>query len=256
MNRAGASPVISTVIVTATLLVMLMVASFLAANLLAVQVESAEFEQAKTGMLLLNELVADVAMRPGAASSLRVGQRSGGIGIYEAPQLTIMNGSETLYPTNQSTRFYVVKYRGGSMTPTADAVLHPPNGEALGYPARLVVDSTGSIGCVRVEARDGAWIVLDYMRVKVTSNTRLILGNTTYNVTDITVIRLVPGTLEGSGGTVTVRNTGYSTHPLTVKPGSTLTVQVGGASEQIYISGSGGTPLVRLIEVAIEVSIG
>jgi len=90
-NSRGISPVISTIIISGTLLIILVIASFVSANVLELQIASTEFEQAKTNMMLLDEVIQDVALRRGAGGYVQFNQRSGGIGIY--------NDTETIKTT-------------------------------------------------------------------------------------------------------------------------------------------------------------
>jgi type II secretory pathway pseudopilin PulG len=82
----GISPVITTIIISGTLLIILVIASFVSTNILELQVANTEFEQAKTNMLLLDEVIQDVALRRGAGGYVQFNQRSGGIGIYESSE--------------------------------------------------------------------------------------------------------------------------------------------------------------------------
>jgi hypothetical protein len=88
-RRRAVSPVISTVIITATLLIILVVATALASSMLEIQLQNLEFEQAKTTMMALDKVIAEVSLRPGAASSVQFNQRSGGVGVYRGGNMTI-----------------------------------------------------------------------------------------------------------------------------------------------------------------------
>ncbi len=81
-NR-GISSIVSTVIISGTLLVVLAIASFVSANVLELQLASTEFEQAKTNMMLLDEVIQDVATRRGSGGYVQFNQRSGGIGTTQ-----------------------------------------------------------------------------------------------------------------------------------------------------------------------------
>jgi len=94
-NTEGISPVITTIIISATLLIILVIASFVSTNILELQVASTEFEQAKTNMLLLDEVIQDVALRPGAGGYVQFNQRSGGINIINSPETLKLLGPLT-----------------------------------------------------------------------------------------------------------------------------------------------------------------
>ncbi|MEM2500905.1 MAG: hypothetical protein QXG31_04060 [Candidatus Bathyarchaeia archaeon] len=238
MEKRGVSPVISTVIITAILLIILIIASLLATSLLEIQMQNSEFEQAKTTMLLLDKIIMDVSLRPGAASSVQFNQRSGGIGMYESEPINIKiedTSKSEIIPINS----YVIKYRGGSMVSAAEANLTNPGG--------LIVDMSKPLGHVRIESGNGAWIILDYNRVRITVNKEL-------RTMDIYLIRLERGTFGGSGTVnVRVQNKGINVKSITLSESSlTVRVEVGGISEEQFYS---GISVVRVIEVTIMVSV-
>lgn len=247
VTRIGVSPVISTVMLTATLLVILTVASYFAINILEIQVQSSEFEQAKTAMMVLDKTIADVALRQGAVSSVPFNQRSGGIGIYEGGTINITilasNQNIRLPPTNS----YVIKYRGGSMVTAAEVNLTRPCG-------LIVTDVSKPLGYVRVEVENGAWIVLDYNRVRATLSPDPT--NPNLRILDVQLIRLVPGNTWGSG-TVTVRVQNVSTNVTAeylLYPGPVeIHVEVDGKSERYLVQNP--ISAVRFTVITILVSI-
>lgn len=239
--RKGISPVISTVIITASLLIILVIISYLAVDLLEIQVQSSEFEQAKTAMMILDKTIADVALRPGAASSVTFNQRSGGIGIYEGGTINIKVHSNSILVLNETINSSVIKYRGGRMATAAKVNLTEPG-------SLIVTDASKPLGYVRVEVGNGVWVVLDYNRLRVTVNRDL-------GMMDIYVIHLVPGTTWGSG-TVTVRVQNILTDvkpPIEVNGPVEIYVEVDGQSERYSIEGS--VLVIRLVVVTIMISI-
>ena len=248
---SAVSPVISTIIISSTLLIILVIASFVSTNILELRLADTEFEQAKTNMLLLNKIIQDVALKEDAASSMQFSQRSGGIGIYESAEkinITLIQGSqiETIYPFSQSDSFYIIKYRGGSRVSAAETNL-------TGSPS-LVVGMSEPLGYVRVEIDNGVWIVLDYLRVRVVTNTIVRVGGIDYNLTEIFVIRLELGSTSGSGTvTVKVQNMGFRTQTYYPANGATLRIKVGERSEELTLTGS--NLVLRVTEALIRVSI-
>jgi len=108
-----------------------------------------------------------------------------------------------------------------------------------------------------VRVGDGARILLDYFRVRLVTNTTLVVGNVSYNLTEISLIRIEKGTMGGSG-TVNfkvwnkgVRNvyTGNYTEPIT------MPIRVGDEEEQLTIASTSGLrSIVVVTETVIEVS--
>ncbi|MCD6470013.1 hypothetical protein J7L29_04360 [Candidatus Bathyarchaeota archaeon] len=247
---SAVSPVISTIIISSTLLIILVIASFVSTNILELRLADTEFEQAKTNMLLLNKIIQDVALKEDAASSMQFSQRSGGIGIYESAEkinITLIQGSQIdVYPFSQSDSFYIIKYRGGSRVSAAETNLTGSSS--------LVVGMSEPLGYVRVEIDNGVWIVLDYLRVRVVTNTILRVGGINYNLTEIFIIRLELGSTSGSGTvTVKVQNMGFRTQTYYPANGATLRIKVGERSEELTLTGS--NLVLRVTEALIRVSI-
>lgn len=239
-DKRAVSPVISTVIITATLLIILVVASSLAISMLEIQMQNSEFEQAKTAMLLLDRTIMDVSLRPGAASSVQFNQRSGGIGLYKDEVINISIISDSSLVNQTIHESYVIKYRGGSMVSAAEASLTDPGG--------LIVDMSRPLGHVRIESGNGAWIILDYNRVRVTVNKEL-------GTMDVYLIRLEPGAFGGSGTVnVRVQNKRINVKSITLS-GSDLTVRVKVGDKEATYSPEVSVSVVRVIEVTIMVSV-
>ena len=80
------SSVITTIILTGILLVILVVASFVSLGILSIQVMNTEFEQAKSNMLLLEDLIEDISLRSGSGGYVRFNEQNGGIGIAKTTE--------------------------------------------------------------------------------------------------------------------------------------------------------------------------
>ena len=236
VDEKAISPVVSTVMITATLLIILVVATALASSMLEIQLQNLEFEQAKTTMMALGKAIEEVSLRPGAASSVQFNQRRGGIGVYQGEAMTIyvLNGTQQVLELSNAT--YVIKYRGGSMVSAA-----PTN---LSGSGKLVVEAHEPLGHVRVEVGDGAWIVLDYNRVRISSNPSL-------EAVDVLVILLRPGTFGGSG-VVTVKVWNRDVRSWPPLEGDTIVVKVGDREVSLSL---GGLQSIRITEVVVEVSV-
>lgn len=100
-NNSGISPVISTIIISGTLLIILIASSYLATNILELQVANTEFEQAKANMLLLDEVIQDVASKPGSGGYIQFNQRSGGINIIESGERLKIIGPANIEVVNR-----------------------------------------------------------------------------------------------------------------------------------------------------------
>lgn len=195
-NR-GISTIISTIIIVAVLLVILVVASFVAMNILGLQMADSEFEQAKTNMQLLDDVIQDVSLRQGAGSYVQFNQVTGGIGIAKDTQNNITIRDPSGKPIYSSpTPSISLVYSGGNLVSGAN--------ETLRGSQVLKVSMDQPIGYLRVETGNGVKIRLDYNRVRVVPMGQQLIGTTTYNLTEITFLQFVQGNTTGSG-TVNVR---------------------------------------------------
>ncbi len=86
----GISSIITTIIITGILLIILVVASFVSANILNLQVANTEFEQAKSSMLLLDDIIQDVSLRPGSGGYAQFNERTGGVGISQQTDCVVL----------------------------------------------------------------------------------------------------------------------------------------------------------------------
>jgi hypothetical protein len=198
LNAKGVSTIMSTIIITGTLLIILVIASFVSANVLDMQIANTEFEQAKTNMQTLDQVIQDVALRRGSGGYVPFNERSGGIGINTTTQkLTVIISPKGLpdyiiYNSTNGTPLTSIIYRGGSKVSGTDLNLTGND--------NLIVGMSDPLGYVRVAVDNGLKIKLDYFRVRIVQGTPLMVGNTTYNLAEITYIRIlyVNGTMGGS----------------------------------------------------------
>jgi len=211
-NKRAFSSVISTIIFTSVLLIILVVATFVSMNILNAQMNSTEFEQARSNMLLLDTTVQDVSLRPGAGGYVQFNEREGGIGLINqtADSLSI---TATAGQTTNSTSFNGLVqfiYSGGSL---ASAAVNPSTGytSLRGNLSYAYVNLTQGLGFLRLEQNNGAKIKLDYDRVRVVS-TGLIDSQT--NLVQISFIHLIKGATSGSG-TVNVQVQNIQTNTTT-----------------------------------------
>jgi hypothetical protein len=213
---AGLSPVISTIIISGTLLTILVVASFVSANILELQIASTEFEQAKSNMETLDAMIQDVALRISSGGYVQFNQRSGGIGITVGTEKIRIVWPDNSF--NESSPLSSLAYRGGSKASGAEMVLRGINS--------TVVDMTSGLGYVRVETGQGLQIKTDYNRVRIVSAG--LLAGTDYNLTEVTFLRLSKGSTTGSGTVnVKVQNINMATwSPPAPFDGGYITVQL------------------------------
>lgn len=253
-NGSGISTVISTVIVSSALLTILVISSFFSGNILELQMASTEFEQAKANMMLLDEVIQDVALRRGSGGYVQFNQRSGGINVIEhADRISIYAETNATYREMiyNSTPLISLDYRGGTHASSADTVMRGTN-------FVMVQGLNASLSHLRVEAGQGVWIRLDYYRVRIVEMGTLPLNplNGTIQFIGITFLRLERGKIGGLDLlNVKVQNIGINTTSYTYNGGSiSIETVLGSKTESYSFSSDAQKVVVMLTEVWIRIS--
>ncbi|MEM3056833.1 MAG: hypothetical protein QW639_06360 [Candidatus Bathyarchaeia archaeon] len=250
----GVSPAISAVIISGIMLIILGVASFVSMNLLELQLASTEFEQAKSNMLLLDEVIHDVALRRGSGGYVQFNQRSGGIGIQEREEdLTILVGppgeEEVIYSV---TPLISIVYRGGGSASGSEMTLRGVSS--------LMVNMSSMLSHVRTEFDEGICIKLDYDRVRVIDLGEFILcdgeENILHRFVEISIIRLSKGPMGGSGTiNLKAQNMGVNVTTRTYQGGNlSIKVRKGILEEGISIYSGADETVIIITEADIRIS--
>ena len=214
---------------------------------------SAEFEQAKSNVLLLDSVIQDVSLREGSGSYVQFNEITGGLGIAkENNVMTIKNGTQLV----ASYALTDLVFTAGTMTSGANSTLK-------GTPA-INVSMQQPIGYVRVETGNGVHIRLDYNRVRVVQLGNQYIGNSNYTFSALTFVRLVQGNISGSNtGKIMAQNLGVNTTALTytnLKTNLNITAQLypsGPATTLLSLLGSTSKPgnyTVLLSIVTVQIS--
>lgn len=241
-SKKAISPVISAVILSSVLLVILIVASFVANNILELRVQNTEFEQAKTNMLLLNEIIEEAGLRHSSGSYAQFNLRSGALNIIKnnPGNITVLvNGQQVINSETLS-----IIYRAGSLVSSINTPLR-------GSSSLIVKGAASSLGYLRIETEGGVKIKLDYNKIRVAES-----ETTEYNLVEILFFQLVRGDIGGSGTLrVKAQNKGIFIESYTY-PSNTVTIMIhiGSQTESYEYSGNKNTTVVTVIKSVIEVS--
>ena len=268
-RNAADSTVLSTTILASALIVIVGAAYVAANNAINYQVESAEFDQAQNVLLSFAKVVKNVMLTPHSSGYVRSSFWKTIPQFEKASQnltLTISDsGNNQTYNIGQN----IIKIKGGYTI----GVLTPRN--LLGTDSLNFTDPSGSLARVRVFQSDGAWVSLDYSRVRC-----VYIGSSDYynstidgyeslNVFEITLVNLTFGTFEPESQVLIIaENLGMNAEPESpIKVSNNTIIQVrlssGEQSPPIdladLISIQGGNPgkpiLINLIIVDIECSM-
>ena len=242
-NCRGVSSIISTVIVSGCLLLVLVTASFASLNVLELQLSSAEFEQGRVNMMLLDEVVQDVSLRQGSGGLVQFNLRCFGFNVMDEPSSLKIYVNESM--VFESGGLKTIAYGGVGHASASDVTLR--GGESL------IISMADDPGYLRVEECRGVWVKLDYNRVRVVEMGLLTIGNTSYNFIGVNFIKLESGSFGGSGTiNVMAQNAGVETRSYQLEDGPfKINVELGSKVEERVFA---GPAIVILTIVEVKVS--
>ena len=265
IRRKALSVVLSTVIMTSVILSITVAALSFSENLLSMQLDSTEFEQAKNTLLTLVDMIEDISTSPLAAHYIRLNLRtSRPIFIPSASTILVsVSGQGTVIQDSVG----MIEIRGG---PLSSAV---STKTLLGENTLIVGDISETLGRVIETQSSGSLLSLDFSRVRVTNLGCFYYydaggGSSGYlNSIRIAFIKLVIGRTTGSNPlNVVVRCVSTQLNTITVTSNAvTVTVNVDGKVQTQTITGLssinvggvqkpvGGT-IVQILTTVVEVS--
>lgn len=247
-NKRAVSSVITTIVISAALLIILVIAAFVSTNILSIQLASTEFEQAKTNMALLNDVIQDVSLRNGAGGYVQFNERTGGIGLNQTSNtITIRNATGGVLKTWPS--LFTLVYHASSQVSSAATNITGSS--------KLNTTMSEPIGFLRVETNPGVWIKLDFNRVRTVSMGNVSANGSVYEFYSVTFLNLVKDNISGRSGTVNVRvqNRGISTTSYVYEQGTNVTVQLNNEQPPKNIISTSSKTVVIITEILIAVSI-
>jgi hypothetical protein len=247
--RKAISPVISVVLISSVLLLVLTMATFVSNNILELKVQNTEFEQAKTNMLLLNEVIEEAGLKYNSGSYVQFNLRSGALEIIENnDNMTIsINGSQVA-----TSRTLSIIYRAGKLVSSSNL-----NIKGSGS---LIINASGSLdslGYLRIRGDGEARIELDYNRIRIRQNIgAAVINGKEYDILEIMFFQIERKSGGGSGLLrVKAQNKGIFVESH-VYDGNLIEVsaKLGSRNESYkYFSEKSGTVVV-IIKSVIEVS--
>ncbi len=270
-NNKAVSYTISAIIVTATTIALVLIASIYAYQVLEQQRGAAEFDVAKESLLAFNDALENVAWKTGAVRSSRFVIEYGYLeltpnGTQYGNALTVNAtvGGNTAMLYSSSTGF--VKYFVSTQYVTFGQGY---SSYIAGSSSNLIVGSVGSYGRAVVEqsAQSGlVTITLDY-RVRAMKTSVITVDGTPVNYVDIWVIKLVTSSTETipwsyihdfdlKARCLGVQTISYK-WPTSISSGNaTVSVQIGSSvSSSSNISLVAGEVVFNVIVAEVQVSV-
>jgi hypothetical protein len=188
-NRRGVSPAVSTVIITAASVVLVLVAANFALQVLQSQRAIAEFDTAKKSILAFDDAVRDIAWDQSGSRSIRFTNSYGNLRLIPNDKTFNINFAGLNNTSNGNLFTFKtasVKYQ----MPTGYGMPGVASSYILGSESAVVSNLTASMGQALVKHESGFnSITLNY-RVRVTDEGAITVSGAPVNYVDIFVIRL------------------------------------------------------------------
>jgi archaellum component FlaF (FlaF/FlaG flagellin family) len=261
-RTSGFSPILSTVILASSLLVIMTVASYAANNQVNFQVQTAHFNQAKNIMISLTQVVNKI-MYTSHSSGYVTADFQNTLPRFaknsDMLDLTITDGVKTrIYHISTE----AVEIQGGN-----HVVVSTPK-DLVGDDSILMTNASGSLARVRTYEADSGRVSMDYARIRC-----VFIGETEYfvegeyqrfNVIQITLVNLTFGEYSPSGMTkISAQSLGIESPPsMEISNPSALRITAslsGYDTASCTLADLGGNPankvLVNLVIVPVEVSM-
>lgn len=264
-NTKAASPAVSAIVITAATVVLVLISSIYALQVLTRQEAGAEFETTQNSILVFDDSVRDIAWDRGGSRSVRFAVKYGNMLLINESKRFEINASG-FNEASDSYKLYefstaVVKYQmpyGYGTSGTGTSYI-------LGDISNVVSRLPDSLGQALVEYKtDFASVTLNY-RVRVTEEGSVVVNSsTTYHYVDIFVIRLTCNSSEIEAGDfdLVCKNVGLETISSNVYKVSvnathpTISVSYGGRSDQVVLDflEPGNNVIFNLIIADVRVS--
>jgi hypothetical protein len=258
-NRRAASPAVSMVIITAVTVVLVLVSSNYALQVLERQQGASEFDTVKKSLLTFDDAFRDIAFDRGGSRSVRFTTKYGYLQLLpnnESLVVTLKEYPEVNFPT---IGMGVVKYK------IATSYISYGNGYSayvLGSGAVVVPSTTESFGRLQQTQQSGYMsLALDY-RVRVTrEGPSTSISGIMVNYVDILVVRMnITKTLNLIGDFDLISKnlaiTTYTSQAFTARSSTcTVNVALGGTSGEIPVNiDMPGQVIFNLIVADVKVS--
>jgi len=259
---------IGTLILFSTTLVVTVAAAFAAYGILEAQSQVAEYENARSALVMVAELIEGVSQSEGAAGYSRIYVRSGSLDLASGEtNFALMIGS---WNAIKALSFTNVRFRAGRLVGGPDySVLRGQTGQTS-QPPLVILPSTPEIplGWVYVKQEDGTCVIVDFGRVRVTLVGPLNLSSAEggwepVNVVEVEFIRLVRGPTYGRGVfDIRVQNENITVTSTKLQGTSFQVLAVRGSSSGTFTlncpTSMNGVPIRSTIfnVIVIEVEVG
>ena len=239
------------------MLVIIVTASFFANDVLSFNVESVQFDQSVNAILSLERVAQSIMFRPQSTGSVKTSfVTTDPYVVQDGTMVVLIDGNETA-----SIAVNVFKVEGGERVGVSSSQYELGNGSLL------LVGLDGSMSCVQKYEDQGAWVSLDYGRIRC-----VYCGEMDYyegtdpepakmNVIEITAVRLSSGDISPlDRSRIILRNTGIQTQQIEQAAGNfDITVQISGGENSVSLTSLGGnatlSTLINFSIIDLEITV-
>ncbi|MBO3770151.1 MAG: hypothetical protein JTT15_07105 [Candidatus Brockarchaeota archaeon] len=248
----GISDAIVTTILFATFITICVSALFYAQLNLTIQSEQVDLENAKRSMISLADTISSLGKK-GQAAYVKLSSKTGGLWVTRESRIRIRIGGET-YEYDLT----LLKFRSNAPSGGFQVFKGLQNYNPADF---LIVspDSPGPLGWVYLNRSYGAWIIVDFGRVRIVPTGRISVQGSNYTVVDVTYFNIVPGSLSGTDVfNVCVKVRDVKVETVYTAPSARITVERGVYSKSYDIPYENDVQgaIVFLNIVEVEVSTG
>jgi hypothetical protein len=220
------------------MLVIVITSSYFANDVLSFNVESVQFDQAINAVLSLEELAKNMMFKPLSTGTVQTSFVTTSPYVIEEGNLTILIGGNKVasMPVNG------FKVKGGERVGVSTQYYY------IGNSPLLLVGLNGSISCVKKYQDQGAWVSLDYGRIRCVYCGEMNYYNGTNpqpikrNLLEMTAVNLTSDEISPSENSrIILENMGIQTQQIEKPSGNfTITVQLSDDMDSVSLRSLGG----------------
>jgi len=256
-DARGFSEVISSVILTSVIMVIVITSAYYANDVIRYNLESVEFDQAINSLLSLERMVDKIMFNPGSTCSIRTSFKTTCPYFTQDGTLVIF-ANETEIASISENAFRI---KGGESVGVSLSF------DYVGNHSKLIVGLNEPLGCVRKYQNQGAWVSLDYFRIRCVYSGVMSYYNGTNpepkrrNVVEILAVQLNSSDLNPmERSRVILENLDVQTQQIILPQGNfSITVQFNGNEESVSLTSLGGNPeiptLINLTTVRFKITV-
>jgi len=260
LNNRAVSYTVSAMIITATTITLVLVASIYAYQILERQRGVAEFDVAKESILAYNDALENIAWKPQAARSARFTVEYGYVELVPTFSSLSVNATigNTTYQLN-STTTGAVRYNIKTQYITFESGY---KSYLIGDSKALVNESIGSYGVALIE-QQGGWVSITlFYRVRAMRTSVIVVGGENVNYVDVWIIRLVISDwysyvheFDLKARCLQVQSTSKGPYTVNQNGTATITAKVGDQTSSASVPLTSGKVVFNVIVAQVQVSV-